>query len=64
MKAVSCLDYGKFYAFNLIPVEVNDPSSYFAGTWLYYVIKSNGLIGMFDFTSDWNAYENAKEISI
>lgn len=63
-KAVSCLDYGKFYAFNLIPVEIADPSSYNAGTWLYYVIKSNGLIGMFDFTADWAAYNKAKEISI
>ena len=63
-KAVACLDYGDFYAFNLVPKEVEDPSSYNTGTWLYYVIKSNGLIGMFDFTADWSAYDRAKEIRI
>lgn len=59
----SCLDFGSFFAFSLAPITIGD-KVYYTGTTMDAVDKKTGMIFEYDITSDIDAYENAKEVSI
>lgn len=64
MKCRSCLDFGSFYSFCVAPMDVNDEDDYFTGTVFESVNKTTGEIFDYDITSDLDAYEKAKVLSV
>ena len=60
----SCLDFGKFFAFNVVPINIKDDEYYYAGTILIAVDKQTGKVFEYDFTIDLDAYEQAKEVKV
>lgn len=63
-KVRSCLDYGKFYVFGMVPLDVEDKQRYFSGTIMPAVDKKNGTIFEHDITSDMDAYNRAKIVKV
>ena len=63
-KVRSCLDYGKFYVFGMVPLDVEDNQRYFSGTIMPAVDKKNGTIFEYDITSDMDAYNRAKVVKV
>lgn len=63
-KVRSCLDYGKFYVFGIVPLDVDDDKRYFSGTIMPAVDNKNGTIFEYDITSDMDAYHRAKSIKV
>lgn len=59
-----CLDFGDFFAFALVPMNVYDDEDYFSGTTLTSVNKNTGKIFEYDITSDLDAYEKAKKVNV
>lgn len=58
----SCLDFGEFYTFVLVPLYVEDVDTYVTGTIFPSVYKKSGRIFQYDITTDLNAFENAKKV--
>lgn len=64
MRVRSCLDFGSFFAFCLAPINVKDTDDYMTGTCLDAVDKKTGRTFIYDITSNFDAYERAKEIKV
>lgn len=64
MKVRSCLDFESFFAFCLAPLNIKDSDEYMTGTCMEAVDKKTGKVFIYDFTSDFDAYERAKEIKV
>lgn len=60
----TCLDFGKFYTFSFIPINVSNPFDYFTGSIVEAVDKRSGRVYFYDLTSNYNAYERAKKVDI
>lgn len=60
----ACLDYGGFYVFSLIPADIPLGETYYTGTVMDAVDKRTGKAFKYDLTSDVDAYENVKNVSI
>lgn len=64
MKVRSCLDFGTFFVFCLAPLDVKETDEYMTGTCMEAVDKKTGKVFIYDITSDFDAYERAKEIKV
>lgn len=60
----ACLDYGNFYVFSLIPADIPTGETYYTGTIFDAVDKRTGKVFKYDITSNIDAYENAKNVSV
>lgn len=63
-RVIACLDYGYFYVFSLIPADIPSGETYYTGTVMDAVDKKTGKVFKYDLTSDIDAYENAKNVSV
>lgn len=63
-KVAGCLDFGDFYVFALVPFYEPNDETFIIGTVMDSVDKNSGQIGLYDITSDINAYENAKVVDV
>lgn len=63
-KVQGCLDFGDFFSFALVPMNIDDDEDYFSGTTLTSVNKHTGEVFEYDITSNLDAYENAKQVDI
>lgn len=59
-----CLDFGRFYAFCIAPIYVDDDEDYLDGTTLDAVDKRTGRLFDYDITSDIAAYERATKVNV
>lgn len=64
MRCRSCLDFGTFYLFCVAPMDVVDSDDYLTGTIFECVDKRTGRMFEYDITSDIDAYDSAKKISV
>lgn len=64
MRIRSCLDFGSFFAFCLAPINVKDTDEYMIGTCMDAVDKKTGRTFIYDITTDYQAYEKAKEVKV
>lgn len=64
VKCRSCLDFGSFYVFCLAPLDVKDSDEYLTGTIFESVDKKTGRVFEYDITSDIDAYDRAKNVSV
>lgn len=63
-KLRSCLDFGTFFVFSITPMYVKDDDTYYSGTEFDAIDKRTGRHFFYDITSDFAAYQKAKEIPI
>lgn len=56
------LDFGSFWLFSLAPIYLDESEPYQTGTHFPTVDKKSGRIGVYDITSDLDAYEKAVKL--
>lgn len=61
-KVIDAWDFGKFWLFSLGPDNFPDNQIYASGTIFTSVMKETGKVGLYDITSDPEAYFNAKHV--
>lgn len=59
-----CLDFGSFFVFFFRPMRLGPDERYCTGAMFDAVRKSDGKTFLYDITSDYDAYKNAKEVPI
>ena len=59
-----CLDFGSFYVYFFKPLDMKDDEANLSGTFFDAIDKKSGRHFMYDLTSDYDAFENAKKIKI
>ncbi len=63
-KILSCLEFDNFYLFSVAPALVNTSNGYFTGTTFDAIDKKSGKHFYYDISTDLDAFENAKSITI
>lgn len=63
-KLTDCLDFGSFYVYFFKPLDLKDNDVNLSGTFFDAIDKKNGRHFMYDLTSDYEAFENAKKVHI
>ena len=59
-----CLDFGSFYVYFFKPLDMKDDGTNLSGTFFDAIDKKSGRHFMYDLTSDYDAFENAKKVRV
>lgn len=62
MYARSCLDFGSFYLFTMVPAGLEDEDEYMTGRIFPAVDKKTGKVFDYDITTDLDAFDEADKI--
>lgn len=62
-KVIDAWDFGKFWLFSLGPKDFPDGQTYASGTIFTSVMKDSGKVGLYDITTDPNAFLNATHMN-